>query len=35
MQWLHSGTPAWVNAGQPDLKNLSNKEFSTEEPERV
>jgi hypothetical protein len=19
---------AWVNAGQPDLKNLSNKEFS-------
>ena len=22
---------AWVNAGQPDLKNLSNKEFSAEE----
>ena len=22
---------AWVNAGQPDLKKLSNKEFSTEE----
>jgi len=22
---------AWVNAGQPDLKNLSNKEFSTED----
>ena len=22
---------AWVNAGQPDLKNLSNKEFTTED----
>ncbi len=22
---------AWVNAGQPDLKNLTNKEFTTEE----
>jgi hypothetical protein len=22
---------AWINAGQPDLKNLSNKEFSAED----